>query len=207
MSQSPYYEEINRHLLNDSQPSLYLNQISEEAFFQKPPFDLLCRLKKTEQSPQHHPEGNVWNHTMLVVDQAAKKRSRSKDPRIFMWAALLHDIGKPPTTRNRKGKITSYDHDKAGAELARRFLESLTDDEPFIIAVMQLVRWHMQILFVVKDLPFGDIGAMKAQTDIHEVALLGFCDRMGRKNAKRDAEENNIRQFLRKCQIERGGWI
>ncbi len=38
-----------------------------------------------------------------------------------MWGALLHDLGKAPTTKIRKGKITSYDHDKVGAELVRNF--------------------------------------------------------------------------------------
>ncbi len=71
----------------------------------------------TGQSPQHHPEGSVWNHTLLVVDEAAKIKEQSADPRTFMWAALLHDLGKPSTTMRRKSKITSYDHDKVGAQL------------------------------------------------------------------------------------------
>jgi putative nucleotidyltransferase with HDIG domain len=42
-----------------------------------------------------------------------------------MWAALLHDIGKPDTTKQYKGRITSYDHDKAGALIARKFYQNL----------------------------------------------------------------------------------
>ena len=74
-----------------------------------------------------------------------------------MWGALLHDLGKAPTTKIRKGKITSYDHDKVGAELCREFLEVFTDDEEFIKQVTALVRWHMQTLFVIKNLPFADV--------------------------------------------------
>ena len=92
---------------------------------------MLYQLKRTDQSPLHHPEGNVWNHTLLVLDEAAKVRRISRDPKVFMWAALLHDIGKPETTRIRKGKITAYDHDKAGAELSKEFLRQFSDDAEF----------------------------------------------------------------------------
>src|SRR5690606_12576786 len=107
-------------------------------------------------------------HTMLVIDYAAREKHKSKNEKAFMWAALLHDIGKPPTTRNRKGKITSYDHEKVGAAMAREFLEELTTDEKFIKKVCSLVRWHMQILHVVKDMPFRNIKDMKEETDINE---------------------------------------
>jgi putative nucleotidyltransferase with HDIG domain len=193
------YLAIDNHLLNDEAPSKYLNRVIDEPAFRRYPFSLLYRLRKTEQSPQHHPEGNVWNHTMLVVDQAALIKTKSSDPEVFMWAALLHDIGKPGTTRNRKGKITSYDHDKLGEKLAKGFLEEFTDDQEFISAVTKLIRWHMQILFVVHDLRFANIKTMKEQVDINEIALLGLCDRLGRLNGNREAEENNIRIFFEKC--------
>lgn len=193
------FAEIENHLMNDDKPSEYLEQL----FGGKPncgyPYNMLYKLKQTGQSPKHHPEGNVWNHTMLVVNEAAKLKNRSSEPRSFMWAALLHDIGKPDTTRIRNGKITSYDHDKAGAKLAEKFLKALTDDSGFIESVVALVRWHMQILFVVNDLPFADMKSMKNQTDVNEIALLGLCDRLGRLNPDRIIEEDNIKIFLQKC--------
>lgn len=191
--------EINNHILKDEQPSLYLNEISKESVFDEFPLEMLNSLKKSEQSPKHHPEGNVWIHTMMVLDEAAKIKEKSSDPDVLMWAALLHDIGKPGTTKVRKGRITSYDHDKVGAELARKFLAELTDDKEFTEKVSELIRWHMQILFVVNNLPFADIRSMKKRTDIHEVALLGLCDRMGRLHANRREEEENILKFLERC--------
>jgi putative nucleotidyltransferase with HDIG domain len=195
------FTEIDTHLLEDDRPSLYFNEISETPLFYKYPIGLLNKLKHTDQSPKHHPEGNVWNHTMLVLDEAAKVKSQSNDKRVFMWAALLHDIGKPDTTRYNKGKITSYDHDKAGAEIARKFLSEFTDEEIFIEKVAELIRWHMQILFVVNNLPFADIKTMKKKTDFNEVALLGLCDRLGRTGAERSEEERNINMFLQKMRI------
>lgn len=191
--------EINNHLLMDDKPSEYFNSILEVPIFKKYPFSILYNLKLAEQSPVHHPEGNAWKHTMLVIDNAANIKNKSKDDRAFMWAALLHDIGKPPTTKNKKGKITSYDHEKIGAVMAREFLEELTSDEKFIDKVCALVRWHMQILHVVKNMSFSNIKAMKEETDINEIALLGYCDRMGRKNPNIEKEKQNIEIFLQKC--------
>lgn len=191
--------EFNAHLLHDVKPSQYLNLISKEPIFNEYPFNMLSKLKQTEQSPKHHPEGNVWNHTMLVIDQAAKVKGRIKDSKSFMWAAILHDIGKADTTKNIKGKITAYDHDKLGAKLARSFLEEFTDDTIFIDKVSVFIRWHMQILYVVNNLPFADIKTMKQQIDIDELALFGLCDRLGRLNPDRKKEEKNISIFIEKC--------
>jgi putative nucleotidyltransferase with HDIG domain len=193
--------EINNHILLDEQPSIFLNSIVNTNIFKKYPFNMLYKLKETEQSPIYHPEGNAWNHTMLVVDEAAKLRNKSRDERVFMWAALLHDIGKAETTKNKKGKITAYNHETVGADLCVKFLQEFTTDDKFIQKVKGLVRWHMQILHVVKDMPFADIKSMKEETDIREVALLGFCDRMGRTNVDTIKEKNNIILFLEKCKL------
>ncbi len=193
------FNEMDIHLIKDDQPSFYFIELSNAPIFDQYPLRLLSSLKKTSQSPKHHPEGNVWNHTMLVLDEAAKVKEKSSDKRAFMWAALLHDIGKPGTTKTRKGRITSYDHEILGAELAGKFLREFTDDEAFVTKVVSVVRWHMQILFVVNDLPYADIKAMKAQADIRDIALFGLCDRLGRLGPDRTAEENNIKRFLQIC--------
>lgn len=193
------FNSINQHLMNDQVPSEYLNQVSQQPEFKIHPFQMLLELKETEQSKEHHPEGNVWIHTLLVVDQAAKRRHQSKNPTVFMWAALLHDIGKPATTKTRKGKITSYNHETVGAELANKFLSALTEDTEFTESVCSLIKYHMQILFVTKDLQFADIKGMEQESDISEIALLGLCDRLGRKGASKVEEEENIKLFLKKC--------
>lgn len=197
------FAQMEAHLLTDKQPSSYFNEVSKMAIFRQYPLDLLHKLKETKQSPKHHAEGNVWNHTMLVLDEAAKVKNESNNKKVFMWATLLHDIGKPDTTRNNKGKITSYDHDKIGANLTRMFLLEFSDDKAFVEEVVELVRWHMQILFVVNNLPFADVETMKKRTNIKEVALLGLCDRLGRGGVNRIKEEENIKMFLQKCNIQK----
>lgn len=195
------YSDMEHHLLHDSRPSDYFNTIYNQPVFVQQPFIMLHKLRQTMQSPQHHPEGNVWNHTMIVINEAAKIKKESKDPKVFMWAALLHDIGKPDTTKNRRGKITSYEHEAVGAEMAREFLLYFTDDKKFIDDVCRLIQYHMQILFVINKLRFADIEGMKRHTDVREVGLLGLCDRLGRGNSNHEKETHNIEQFLRACEI------
>lgn len=192
------FEKIDKCLLKDERPSIRIRELSKERSFMLFPFSMLLKLEKTQQSPKHHPEGNVWNHTMMVVDKASEMKSRSSSPRVLLWAAFLHDLGKPETTKIRNGRITAYDHDKVGSELAEIFLKELTDDEDFIERVKWLVRYHMQILYVVKGLPYQDVAGIKAHTDVEEAALLGYCNRLGRAGSNQEAEEQNTQIFLQK---------
>ncbi|WP_352400707.1 HDIG domain-containing metalloprotein [Anaerotignum sp.] len=193
--------DINQHLSEDFKPSHYITQLMGQPVFEEYPLSLLKKLQVTPQSPIHHPEGCVWNHVCLVVDQAAQVRNLSHNAPVFMWAALLHDIGKAETTRNRKGRIVSYDHDTVGMDLCIKFLSRLLADLDFIEKVGNLVKYHMHPLYVNKNLPFGDVKGMLAETDMHEIALLGYCDRMGRLGSKSEDEKANIEEFLKKCGV------
>ncbi len=67
------FEEFESHLMEDEKPSIYFNKIiTNKGIYDEYPYTLLRNLVDTPQSPLHHPEGNVWKHTMLVVDNAAK---------------------------------------------------------------------------------------------------------------------------------------
>lgn len=159
---------------------------------------MLFALANIRQSPRHHPEGNVWNHTLMVLDEAASRKEKAvAGSRVFMWAALLHDIGKAETTKIRKGKITAYDHDKVGASMARDFLQEF-ESESFISNVAALVRWHMQILYADKAPRFADFETMRREADVRDVALLGLCDRLGRLGADKHKEEKTIQEFLQR---------
>lgn len=199
MTKTELFATINQHLLKDEKPSEYLNTLLSEEIFQNPPYRMLYLLSKTEQLPKYHPEGNAWIHTLMVVDEAAKVRERSTHPDWFMWASFLHDIGKPETTRMRHGRLTSYGHDEVGEHLAKEFLEEFIDDEEEIAYIVGLVRYHMHILYIIKSLPHGMPKAMVKETNIEDVALLGWCDRMGRTNAIASEEEKAIRLFYKKA--------
>ncbi|GAA0180721.1 HD domain-containing protein [Clostridium sediminicola] len=203
MEKKKLFNEFTEHLLKDEKPSNYFQEIfKDKSISEMYPYKLLSVLKEVPQNLKYHPEGSVWNHTMLVVDMAADMKKKSMDQKTFMWAALLHDLGKHPTTKLKKGRIVSYDHDRYGRKLAIKFLQELTEDEEFIIRVASLVRWHMNALFVVKDLPFANLENLTKEVSIDEIALLTICDRLGRGGMTEEKvreEKNNIDLFVKKC--------
>ncbi|MDO5521801.1 MAG: HDIG domain-containing protein [bacterium] len=198
MTKQEIFEQIEEHLQNDQKPSEFLNTLLQNEVFMMEPFRPLYLLSKTEQSPKYHPEGNAWVHTLMVVDEAAKVKGKSSDPYCFMWASFLHDIGKPETTAIRHGRITSYGHDEAGQKTAREFLTVFMADRKKIDLICALVHYHMHILYVTKDLPFAKVDQMLKESELEDVALLGWCDRMGRTNADEEEENRTIAQFLKK---------
>ncbi len=81
------FEDLCGHLYGDETPSVYLAAIDRELLDCIYPFTMLSRLRQVPQSPVHHPEGTVWNHTLLVVDCAARRKQNSSNPHAFLWAA------------------------------------------------------------------------------------------------------------------------
>lgn len=203
MTNEQLFNEINNHLLNDEKPSIYLDKLKKEGQLNKEPFDWLVDLEKIDQSKKYHPEGSVWNHVMLVVDNAAKLKNKSENKQVFMWGALLHDIGKLTTTRLRKGRITSYNHDVEGEKLVVKFLNMLTDDEDFILKVSKITRWHMQPLFVSKNLPFSELTQMVSEINIDEIGLISLADRLGRGNMTEEIERTEIESINKFLQVSK----
>jgi len=79
------------------------------------------------QEPEWHPEGDVWIHTLMVIDQA---RTRIADlphaKRVtVMLGAVCHDLGKPATTAFSDGRIRSMEHEQAGVAPATALLDRL----------------------------------------------------------------------------------
>jgi len=80
-----------------------------------------------EQEPEWHPEGDVWTHTGLVLDEAAELAAGLDRARrlTLLLAAVAHDFGKPATTVREDGRIRSPGHEAAGVAPAERFLDRL----------------------------------------------------------------------------------
>jgi tRNA nucleotidyltransferase (CCA-adding enzyme) len=90
-------------------------------------FPELFALVGCEQEPEWHPEGDVWVHTLMVVDEARGAIDDLDRARraIVMLGAVCHDLGKPPTTRVIDGRIRSLGHEEAGVEPAMSLLDRL----------------------------------------------------------------------------------
>jgi tRNA nucleotidyltransferase (CCA-adding enzyme) len=105
-------------------------------------FPEVAKLMDVPQNPRYHGEGNVWNHTMLVLDAAVGYRSKAQQPFGFMLAALVHDFGKILCTQGKEGEIHAYGHETEGLPIVRQFLRRLTRDKALIRYVENLVALH-----------------------------------------------------------------
>jgi tRNA nucleotidyltransferase (CCA-adding enzyme) len=79
------------------------------------------------QEPEWHPEGDVWTHTLLVIDEARKQNGDLDRARLatVMLGAVCHDLGKPATTATVDGRVRSPGHEAAGVEPTTRVLDRL----------------------------------------------------------------------------------
>ena len=79
------------------------------------------------QDAEWHPEGDVWTHTLMVIDEARKRNDDLDRPRLatLMLSAVCHDLGKPATTAMIDGRVRSPGHEAAGVPLATAILERL----------------------------------------------------------------------------------
>ena len=97
----------------------------------------LAALSNTAQSNQYHAEGDVAVHTRLAVEAC----TNDCEPDL-LWAALLHDVGKPLMTKVDSDNITSHGHETAGAEIAEKILQRLQMPSKRLGKIVWAVRHH-----------------------------------------------------------------
>lgn len=135
--------ELKKALLKAERPSLFF-----EALRQMEQLDVwfpeLKALIGVPQHPKFHAEGDVWTHTMMVVDEAAKLRRQTQQPLWFMLAAVTHDFGKAVCTEFVKGALHAYEHEIKGLPLVRNFLERISSEHKLMEYVLNLTQLHMK---------------------------------------------------------------
>jgi tRNA nucleotidyltransferase (CCA-adding enzyme) len=141
------------------------------------------------QEPEWHPEGDVWVHTLQVVDQA---RTRVNDlPRAqrlaVMLGALCHDFGKPATTAFLDGRIRSIDHEEQGVAPTATFLDRLNiqslDGYDVRHQVLGMVAQHLKpgMWFKARDeVGDGAFRRLAQKVDLELLARLAKSDCLGR---------------------------
>ncbi len=95
-------------------------------------------LHGTPQPPDHHPEGDVWVHTLLMLE------AMETDDAALAWSVLLHDVGKPAALGRDRGRIRFIGHERIGEEMARDILSRLRLSRAVTEKTAALVRGHMQ---------------------------------------------------------------
>lgn len=118
--------ELEKLLLVAARPSIGLRLARELGVIEQV-LPEMVPLYDCPQDPEWHPEGDVWTHTLMVVDEA---RQRSEDlgraeRAIMMLGAVCHDLGKPLTTVHVDGRVKSPGHEAAGVPLATAILDRL----------------------------------------------------------------------------------
>ncbi len=124
-------------------------------------FPELHALIDVPQEPEWHPEGDVWIHTMMVVDAAAKIARRDgfseSDRRPIVLGALAHDFGKPATTETIDGRIRSLGHEEAGEAPTREMCKRLSFGGDDVEAVVAIAKMHLQPGMLYRALETGKI--------------------------------------------------
>lgn len=135
--------ELEKALLKAERPSIFFEELRKmrQLGVWFPEAEALIRLR---QNPAHHPEGDVWTHTMQVLDETAKQRPSAKEPLWFMLSALCHDMGKAVTTEEAGGVIHAYAHEKEGLSVVRDFLGRLTREAKLTQYVLNMTELHMK---------------------------------------------------------------
>jgi poly(A) polymerase len=96
-------------------------------------------MKGVEQPPQFHPEGDVFAHTLLLLENLPQPC-----PPALAWGALLHDVGKPPTFRRAPDRIRFDDHVDVGVKIAGEICHRLRFSRDDTEQVLALVDNHMR---------------------------------------------------------------
>ena len=144
------FAELSRLLEKTHRPSMGLTFLEASGLLRF--FPELDRLRGCPQDPEWHPEGDVWTHTLLSVDQAAQLRQANGEDGPLMWAALCHDLGKPERTQVESGRVRSRGHDVEGSEGSQDFLRRLLAPTQLIDQVGLLVRHHLApALYVAQE--------------------------------------------------------
>jgi tRNA nucleotidyltransferase (CCA-adding enzyme) len=151
----------------------------------------LLPLVGCEQEHEWHPEGDVWVHTLMVVDEAvAQCRDLDRPQRTaVMLGAVCHDLGKPSTTAFIDGRIRSPDHEQAGVEPTLRLLDRLNVHSiggyDVRGQVVGLVAHHLKpgMFHKAPHVSDGAFRRLAQKVDVELLARLARADCRGRSGA------------------------
>jgi len=129
----------------------------------------IARMKGVQQPPQYHPEGDVWTHTMMLLEHLDRGSSAT-----LAWGMLLHDVGKPatftpPDPAKPGDRIRFNGHVEVGVAVARTILNRLRFSNEDAAQILALVKHHMQ---------FGDVMKMKQSTLKRFLRLPKFAEHL-----------------------------
>src|SRR5579862_3304412 len=154
---APQIEVVSRERVRDELTRMLTEGHARRAFLLLDESGLLKQvlpeisaMKGVEQPPEFHPEGDVFVHTLLLLDNLPRPCSLS-----LAWGALLHDVGKPATFRVAPDRIRFDGHVEVGVKMAEEICQRLRFSNDETTQILALVDNHMR---------FGHVTRMKEST-------------------------------------------
>jgi poly(A) polymerase len=141
----------------------------------------ISAMKGVEQPPQFHPEGDVFVHTLLLLDHLPQPCSMT-----LAWGALLHDVGKPATFRLAPDRIRFDGHVDVGVKMAEEICRRLRFSHEESAQILTLVDNHMR---------FGDVLRMKESTLKRFLRLPAFDEHLALHRADSLASHRNLSTY------------
>ena len=154
---APQTQQVSRERVRDEITRMLIEGHARRAFELLDETGLLrevlpeiAAMKGVEQPPEFHPEGDVWVHTLLLLEKLPQPC-----PITLAWGALLHDVGKPTTFRRAPDRIRFDEHAEVGTKMAEAICGRLRFSNDETGQIMALVSNHMR---------FGHVERMKDST-------------------------------------------
>ena len=141
----------------------------------------ISTMKGVQQPPEFHPEGDVFVHTLLLLENLPPPC-----PPTLAWGALLHDVGKPATFRVAPDRIRFDNHVDVGVKIAKEICERLRFSARDTEQVLALVDNHMR---------FGHVTRMKESTLKKFIRLPGFDEHLSLHRADSLASHGNLSTY------------
>jgi len=185
---APEIQMVSRERVRDELTRMLTEGHARRAFLLLDEAGLLQRvlpeisaMKGVEQPPEFHPEGDVFVHTLLLLENLPHPC-----PPALAWGALLHDVGKPATFRVAPDRIRFDNHVEVGVKISEEICDRLRFSNDDTAQVLALVDNHMR---------FGQVGRMKESTLKRFLRLPGFDEHLALHRADSLASHRNLSTY------------
>jgi len=193
------FEEFKKLLLKSEKPSYGFKLLKDLGILKH--FSELELLVDCEQDKEYHPEGDVWVHTLMTLDEMVNHKTSDDYRDLYLFYALLcHDLGKPFCTKEINGRITSLSHESLGVEPTISFLSKITNEKKFIEKIVPLVKNHLAPFQLYKsDSSIKAVKRLSLKCNIEDLCIVCLSDCKGRTIKDKDKCDKAISWVLEKA--------
>lgn len=197
LSKERIFTEVKKALEKSKTPSIFFNVLRDMGHLTEW-FPELQQLIELPQNELYHPEGDVYTHTMQVLDNIELNSDVNTQNLIgIKLAALCHDMGKLVTTELINGQVHAYQHELYGEDIAKTFLGRLTNNKSLTEYVCNMVKLHM-----APHQAYSHKSRMKKTNKMFDsslcptdLILLAYCDSLGKCGDEVNYNQNAVEEL------------